>query len=556
MVANRVAFGDRIFVPFGQDVDRLFGSAADWVGDGKTLSDRIWEARRQDREAIDRILRHGLATGADPLKVARDLEDYLLPAGRPVRNPDTGRIVKWRRDATGRLIRDARGRLIPANAKGVLTRTPRSGMGAYAARRLARTETSHAFNEGVRQAAEANPFAYGAKWNLSGSRKDADECDELARGSSRGFPSGVYRPDEVPRIPTHPHCFPAGTVVSGPAVIGSAQRWFDGQLIEVITTDGHFLSCTPNHPILTDQGWIAAGLLNEGDNVACGDLAERVQSLVYPNNNDRPSLIEDVAVSLGGSLLVATVTVPTSAEDFHGDGVGSEVSVIRTNGKLRRGVYTAIGEPASEELLSRRDAEPALLASDGIPAFLLKGFRAAANSGVSKRSKASQFFGRGLRNFELLRLWDAAHLNSSSSKSLVYRGPSNAERFGDGENRLATKIAANEVVSGQYVSSVAGSVSLRWVRIEQIRSKRFSGHVYNLQTVDGWYIANGIIVHNCRCFLTQVTVDDTDAVVRQLRRDAGLDGGNVIQMPQRSSLWDKTVALFWAAKAFLAKEAA
>jgi len=33
--------------------------------------------------------------------VARDLEDYLLPAGRPVRN-DKGRIVKWKRDDAGR----------------------------------------------------------------------------------------------------------------------------------------------------------------------------------------------------------------------------------------------------------------------------------------------------------------------------------------------------------------------------------------------------------------------------------------------------------------------
>jgi hypothetical protein len=27
----------------------------------------------------------------------------------------------------------------------------------------------------------------------------------------------------------------------------------------------------------------------------------------------------------------------------------------------------------------------------------------------------------------------------------------------------------------------------------------FSGHVYNLQTATGWYIAGYIITHNCRC---------------------------------------------------------
>lgn len=165
MVANR------IFQPLGQEVDRLFGSAADWVGDGNTLSDRLWLARKADRDAIDAILRHGLATGADPLTVAKLLEDYLTPAGQTTR-----------------------------------TATPRSGTGNYAARRLARTETAHAFNEGVRQAADANPFVYGVRWNLSGTHADADECDENSRGSSSGFPPGVYRPSEVPRIPAHPHC--------------------------------------------------------------------------------------------------------------------------------------------------------------------------------------------------------------------------------------------------------------------------------------------------------------------------------------------------------------
>jgi hypothetical protein len=195
-----------IFQPLGQQVDRLFGSAADWVGDGRTLSDRIWEARRQDRAAIDGILRQGLATGADPLAVARDLEDYLLPAGRPVRNPNTGRIVTWKRGDAGQLLRDASGRLIPANAKGVLTRTPRSGMGSYAARRLARTEVSHAFNEGVRQAAEANPFVDGVKWNKSSTHERSDVCDQHASNSSRGMGPGEYRTSEVPQIPAHPHC--------------------------------------------------------------------------------------------------------------------------------------------------------------------------------------------------------------------------------------------------------------------------------------------------------------------------------------------------------------
>lgn len=210
MVANR------FFLPLGQDVDRLFGSAADWVGDGKTLSFRLWKARQDDRLAIDSILRQGLATGRDPIAVARDLEDYLLPAGRPVRDPKTGRIIKWKRDETGKLLRDARGRLIPVQAKGVITRTPRSGKGSYSARRLARTEVSRAFNEGVRQAAAVNPFVSGVRWVLSGSHRDADQCDEHARNHSVGMGPGEYRVDEAPTMPAHAHCLCFWVPVTNP----------------------------------------------------------------------------------------------------------------------------------------------------------------------------------------------------------------------------------------------------------------------------------------------------------------------------------------------------
>jgi hypothetical protein len=165
MVANRV------FVPFGQDVDAVFGSAADWVGDGKTLSDRLWLARKMDRDAIDRLLREGLMTGADPLQVARQLEDYLTPVGQKT-----------------------------------TTRTPRSGKGNYAARTLARTETSHAFNAAAIDAAKFNPFVYGMRWLISGRHPKSDQCDQNAAGSSRGFPAGVYRFEDFPQIPSHPNC--------------------------------------------------------------------------------------------------------------------------------------------------------------------------------------------------------------------------------------------------------------------------------------------------------------------------------------------------------------
>ena len=41
--------------------------------------------------------------------------------------------------------------------------------------------------------------------------------------------------------------------------------------------------------------------------------------------------------------------------------------------------------------------------------------------------------------------------------------------------------------------------SFRFSRILSTNKLWSDGHVYNLQTVGGWYAANGIILHNCRC---------------------------------------------------------
>jgi hypothetical protein len=37
--------------------------------------------------------------------------------------------------------------------------------------------------------------------------------------------------------------------------------------------------------------------------------------------------------------------------------------------------------------------------------------------------------------------------------------------------------------------------------IRQVERSWFRGHVYNLDTLGGWYFGNAILTHNCRCAL-------------------------------------------------------
>ena len=41
--------------------------------------------------------------------------------------------------------------------------------------------------------------------------------------------------------------------------------------------------------------------------------------------------------------------------------------------------------------------------------------------------------------------------------------------------------------------------------VVSVRREFLDGHVYNLETEGNWYVANGIITHNCRCSILSVT---------------------------------------------------
>jgi hypothetical protein len=62
--------------------------------------------------------------------------------------------------------------------------------------------------------------------------------------------------------------------------------------------------------------------------------------------------------------------------------------------------------------------------------------------------------------------------------------------------------------------------------VVEVNRSEFSGYVYNLETRDGWYVADGIVTHNCRCswrtLLPTVTIPDEGVreAVRQLRERA------------------------------------
>lgn len=373
------------------------------------------------------------------------------------------------------------------------------------------------------ESAQSDPSAVG--W----ARVTGDNpCAFCAMLASRG---PVYKEDTV-GFEAHDHCVPAGTLVNGPSTEYGFRRWYEGKVVVIGMADGHELTITPNHPVLTQRGWVAAGLIEVGDQVAQRSRSQR-DTLLVPNEQHVPSPIEDV----WGALRVdGLVSVPVATEDFHGDGLGSKskVDIVAADCLFADERDVALCECGCQVVgaVARTASVADPLASVGDATLVEFGIRLAATRLVS---------GRGIRDVFLSRqglsVQDGSLAHASALDAcLAQPARHDISRHGvaDGERLLrnAGDVVGNEIVGrgsehtgrpvatwprfdppagqgeagalrthaqlgGDLLERLAGGVELG--SIGHLRRIEYAGHVYNLQTAEGWYEADTVIVSNCSC---------------------------------------------------------
>lgn len=293
----------------------------------------------------------------------------------------------------------------------------------------------------------------------------------------------------------HKGCFPAGTVVSGPEGHSATLRQYEGEMVRLRFASGEELTATPNHPVLTDEGWVAAGLLDEGCHVVrCLD-GDGVAGLI-PHDQQMPARIEKVAGAIFESAAVVTGGVPVAAEEFHGDGGGSDVAVVGTHRLLQRDLGDAsVLEPLGEQpFLGGGGGQGALPAEGGLYPFLHRTL-AASHSGVRRGGHLPTTFGGPSGGGEALGFAGGAGFDPEGDEATADGAAADPGREGDGQDGLASFVSLDKVVD--------------------VDRYAFSGHVFNLSTDTGWYYANGVIVHNCLCtFAPMLREDTTQPVTR------------------------------------------
>lgn len=335
----------------------------------------------------------------------------------------------------------------------------------------------------------------------------------------------------------HPNCFPGEVLVTSPGKVDAADsRWYEGDLVVIHTASGNELPVTPNHPVLTPEGWVAAGSLDVGDSVIrYRDRVERVIDQPGPCDEEIPTPISEVYDSLRQSGAVTTMRVPVAPEQFHGDGLGSDVEVVLSDRLLWDHVDAEVGHGGRDVSLVVGDAGPATLLTLSSSLQILGGPLHPADGVVSGGHLGRSLLcrhGRPLHPFgfrpgaggnamTLERVADGDLVAPDGQADLLLGEPGLVEldsivepdrslSLGTEQSSLAgrSELDASDpeslVQAGladadggrQLLNALAGSVATD--DIVKIERRHFAGHVFNLQTESGWYTAGSIVVHNCR----------------------------------------------------------
>lgn len=362
----------------------------------------------------------------------------------------------------------------------------------YRTLRIARTETAQAAN-GVRRMGMVAEGVETVQWITSSdevvraSHQDFEaagpqgldvnwvDLSEHARGTSLEGPSDVNgHPSETV------NCFLPGTFVSGRFVAGLKAR-YSGPAWEIQTRRGNRLCVTPNHPVLTADGWRFACEIREGDCLLSdtGKVELGVQRAV--DREHGPTLVQEVFQSLAANGRVRASMV--GALDLHGDAVFTDgyVDVVGAERVLTDCAEAGLGEGVGDLTLVTADAVLSSVGTHRSERFGVEGVGAASPSGPGSLAlpddSGSVVLQRG--PFESLRLGSASDWDVVCSE--------------DAKNRCS----ADPVFSRELIRCSAGQISLDEVVF--VRRIDFSGHVYDLETEGGWMVASGIVSGNCRC---------------------------------------------------------
>lgn len=287
------------------------------------------------------------------------------------------------------------------------------------------------------------------------------------------------------------NCFLPGTMVAGRFVAG-LKASYAGKAWRIVTKKGEALSVTPNHPVLTTQGWILAKHLCKGYTLLNTRLNISDSMLRNPDYQNRETRVEDVfnALASNGTGRLQMV----GALHLYGDGefCNGNVNIVAPNlellNSIEAGGFNSIGNGG----LKPADAKLATIERGSSFDFGCAGIRpATAGSPCSPENplKLSRVITDGIPS-PLLSIGHVADWDSLRFEGAKQRGSAGSDFASELCRSHAREIALDEVV--------------------EVREFDFCGHVYDLQTDVGYLVAQNIINSNCYCTTAAIRGEDDE----------------------------------------------
>lgn len=427
-------------------------------------------------------------------RLIRDQPDLLPPLPNP--RMDNGRDLRWNRQKFASVITQSvlQGESIPKAADRI-SRVMR--MNEAAATRAARTALTGAENAGridSYRRAQNIGIELEQEWLathdertrithrlLDGEHVPVGERfvpDGYGDKYSIGFPGDPTALGEMVW-----NCFIGETLVTTDSQIKASYcHEYVGELITIDTSSGVHFTCTPNHPILTPRGWVAAKSLNYGDNLLVTGRSGVKRSFWKPNVNHAFASMKTVH-ELFDVLFAKRATV--TGVDFHGDIATSDVEIVAKKGFLGFRLDSSIFKRIGKLALKPSDT---LDFCEGTTMKRLRRIVVAASSIMSSLGVCAPLvWGHGSHS-DVHGLRATTGCNSSVAEYAIDNLPAETMVRSELLGRLSGQVFVDEVVNVK-ISSTRGT------------------QVYNLQTDSGYYFANErgngkfIIAKNCRCTL-------------------------------------------------------
>lgn len=357
---------------------------------------------------------------------------------------------------------------------------------------IARTELNLAHIGGRVHTAEE--LGAVGKYTLLGSEHDtevpeSDECDDAHDAGVIGWDEEFVDGYNFPVF--HPNCVISGTRVAAAGVRGAYRRFYEGEVITIRVANHPDLTVTPHHPVLTQRGFVAAKDIKRGDYIfKTNDPTALVRALEV-EDYEVEARCENLfdALALRGTLTNAR----TEVLDFHGDGVvDGEVDIVRTEGPVVADVAADGDQHGIDPGFRRGHWPPAPLDADGSAVAVAGGEAGAADAPSGALGRDSPLLGGLAPLGGEPVLVGASHKQTQPGKSVSEGTAAAAEIIREIHSRLPAAVALVQVK-------------------DVIAGKRYSGHVFNLETVSGWFLADSIVVHNCKCDFVTVYPGDPEA---------------------------------------------